>query len=349
MAALTAARSAAQAVNVLRAVGGHAHLDDLRDAGVVQPAGRHVAGEHDHARARAELVALLRAVGLRLAAVHLDHLDAVQVEELRVELREARRGEEDDDLVVGVGALLLDDRRQRGELVGAGHHQGLLRHVLVRRLLLTNAVHKLVVRGQRDLDDGAQVLRHCGAEDQCLELLLAGQLLHDLQDGWLEAHVQQLVALVKHKHREAGEQRRERVVLQVVVQAAGRGDQDVGRALRELLDVAVDVCAAVHDLDAEAGVEAQQPGALVRDLLRQLARGAQHQRAHGAAALRGRDGRQALQRGDQKRERLARARLGLHQHVCARQAVRDRLHLHQGHRLVPKLLVDGLQRGGRDR
>ena len=76
-----------------------------------------VGGEEHSLLGVAEALRGLGARGLRLARVDLHDFDAPRVEELGKELSAARRDEEDDDLGVRHGCLLLDNvphRRQQG-------------------------------------------------------------------------------------------------------------------------------------------------------------------------------------------------------------------------------------------
>jgi hypothetical protein len=145
---LARARGAAEAVDVLRPVAGQPHLHDGGDVGVVHASGGDVAGEHGAARPLTELLGDARALRLRLAAVHLEHLDADAVEELGVELREARGHEEDDHLEV---ALLRHElTQQREELGGLRRrhaHRGALLDLRVGRLVLAHGIdHAHLVR-----------------------------------------------------------------------------------------------------------------------------------------------------------------------------------------------------------
>jgi hypothetical protein len=76
--------------------------------------------------------------------------------------------------------------------------------------------------------------RHGGGEQQRLARL--GQKGADLLDVGDEAHVEHAVGFVDHQHLHAGHQRPPR--LEMVHQAAGRGDQHVGAGVEFLFLVA---------------------------------------------------------------------------------------------------------------
>ena len=136
---------------------------------------------------------------------------------------------------------------------------------------------------------------HGGAEQGALHLL--GQELEHVVNLLLEAPAQHLVRLVKHEQLHV--RQLERAPVDHVVDAAGRAHHHV-HAVAQLGDV------VAHRRAAHAGVhlhghEVPQRDQHLHNLLRQLARGRQHQRL--ALADGGVDG---LQDADGERGRLAR-------------------------------------------
>ena len=75
--------------------------------------------------------------------------------------------------------------------------------VLVRGLLLADAVDVLEVLPQGEARDAHDVCGHRGGEEQRLPRPLRGQHVEHLRDGGPEAHFQQLVRLVEDHHAQA--------------------------------------------------------------------------------------------------------------------------------------------------
>ena len=119
LAALARPGGPPDAVDVLGLLGGQTDLDDQRHVGVVDASGRDVGREHDGSVAVAEGLGGLGALRLRLARVHLEDRRAHRGEQLGVELRQARRDEEDDDLEVRLlgGVLPAREPEGRGEVL----------------------------------------------------------------------------------------------------------------------------------------------------------------------------------------------------------------------------------------
>ena len=184
----------------------------------------------------------------------------------------------------------------------------------------------------------ADLLRHGGREEQ--RLPLHGDLRDDAPDRLDEAHVEHLVGLVEHQGLDAFE--RHVATVQVVEQAAGRGDQHVDAA-RQRLDLRAVADAAIDggDLDAEiASVGAEA----VADLAAQLTRGAQHEHAAAAPHRLALVGGEAVQDRQREGGRLAGAGLGDALQVPAFEHARDGLDLDRRRRRVA-LLLEGLEDG----
>ena len=337
--AFAGAGGAAEAVHVLVLVARHADLDDAGDVRVVHAAGGDVAGEHDQPVSGSEPVADLGARRLALPRVDLQHAEFAaghEVEELGEELRESRRREEANDLeVVRVeGHGLLEDERELHYLRLQGVDEDGLSDVLVRGLLLADAVDVLERLPQREARDAHDVGGHGRGEEQRLPRLLRGQHVEHLRDGRPEAHLQQLVRLVEDHDAQRLHLLLQPVILQEVVEPARRGDEHVGRAPLELAQVGPDVGAPEDDLELKVGKVVQQHLGLLRDLRRQFPRRGDDERAHGIRPPIRPLKAKALYSGDQKRQRLARPRLGPRQHVPAAERNPDGLRLHLGHELV---------------
>ena len=167
-------------------------------------------------------------------------------------------------------------------------------------------------------------------------LALFRTLLGDFDDVVEEAHVEHAVGFVEHQGVERIEL--QAAALQVVHQAAGRADHDVGAVLqRGELSTQRHAAAERDDLDVVFG--ARQSADFGGHLIGQLARGAEHHGLHGEAAR-----VQVGQQGQGKGGGLAAAGLGLGNDVFAQQGRRQAGRLDRRHGRVAQLLQVG-QRG----
>ena len=139
-----------------------------------------------------------------------------------------------------------------------------------------------------------------------------GQARDDPVDGRAEAHVEHPVGLVEDEELEVVEAHD--AARHQVLEAAGRGDEDVGALAR--LDLLLEADAAVDGRDLEP-LDAGERLGLLDDLGGELAGRREHERGGAAARL------DALDHRDRERERLARARGGLGEHVAAVEHVAD--------------------------
>jgi hypothetical protein len=147
---------------------------------------------------------------------------------------------------------------------------------------------------------------------------------HDGVDLLLEPQVEHPVGLVQHQELDAREVHR--AAVEVVLEAAGRGDDDVDRLLQRL-----ELQPVGHATDETGRVYALAGCVAVRRLLhlhRQLARGREHQHAR-APARQARRRAQALQPRQHEGGGLAASRLRRNQQVAPRQHRRDRRALHR--------------------
>ncbi len=203
--------------------------------------------------------------------------------------------------------------------------------MLFRQLHFLRLAHELV--GQpRD------AFRVSGREQHGLALGRA--LLHHERDVVVEAHVQHAVGFVQH-------QRVERIQLEaaafdVVHDAARRADDDM-RAVLQAVALRPHGGAADQRQYLDVVGEARQAAHLLRHLVGQFARRAQHHGLHGKAAR--------VELGEQRQREcrgLAAAGLGLRDEVVSGQRDRQALRLDRRHRAVFQLLQDR-QQGGRQR
>jgi hypothetical protein len=105
---------------------------------------------------------------------------------------------------------------------------------------------------------------------------------------------------------------------QVVDEAAGRGDENVGQAVAHAAHVAAKVGAADNRLRGELRRERENGLALLLDLRGELARRRNDDHRHGAAARGGvAGGEQRLDDGQEEGDRLARAGARLGENVDA--------------------------------
>ena len=135
----------------------------------------------------------------------------------------------------------------------------------------------------------------------------------DAVDGGPEAHVEHAVGLVEHEDADVGE--RERAALEEVLQAAGRGDDDV--RLGGLTGLALERDAAVDRGDLQRACVGDVPR-LLDDLRRELAGGGEDER--GGARGRRLD---AVDERHAEGERLAGPRGGRDEDVAAGEDVGD--------------------------
>ncbi len=257
------ARGASGAVEERLRVGRGIHVDHEPDVVDVNPPGGDV-GRHQHGdlalRERGEV---LLARPLAQVAVEGGGRDP-GVRELGRELLGERLGAHEEQRASGVGNELGEDLalvlvRDEEEVVGDAR---------VGALRVDRVGQRIV---QEPVDQHADVAVEGRREEQALA---GGNLLQQALHRRQEAHVGHEVGFVHDDHLDVGE--RERLLLQEVLEPAGRGDHDVDAALEpsELAGVA-DAAVHGHGLDAH-GLAERLDG--LGHLDRQLARGHQHQR-----------------------------------------------------------------------
>ncbi len=248
-----------------------------------------------------------------------------------------------------VGAVLGLGEDQAARVLGIREHlgqQGAFAALFDIDDRLADTLHRGRLRRDLDLDrvlqqfarQLADLAGHGRREEQVLAF--GRDLRDDLADRLDEAQVQHLVGLVQHE--DLGRGQVQVLLLDVVQQAAGRGDQDVQTLLQGPLLTAVFHAAEDHR-DAEAQVRAIGLEA-VADLGGQLTRGAQDQHARraglGGDAVFG----QAMQDRQGEGGGLAGAGLGDAQQVLAGHDIGDGLFLDR-RRLGVAGRGQGLQQG----
>ena len=145
-----------------------------------------------------------------------------------------------------------------------------------------------------------------------------------------EAHLQHLVRLVEHQHRELREV--QGAAVHVVDDAPGRSHHDV-HAAPQGIQLRLIALAAINGQHVKAGEVRGVALKRLRHLQRELAGRHQHQHL-GIASV----GIDARQRGQGERGRLAGAGLGLAKHVGTREQHRDRRGLNGRGRFVADVL-----------
>ena len=296
-------------------------MDDDVDRVDVEPAGRDVGRHHRVQRALGEVGERALALGLAEVTVDRARRHALDRELLDEAVRAALCTHEDEDLVVraadGRGHLHLVHLVDLEVVV---HHLGNCLCVacdLVEDGIAEVALHQAV--------DGAVEGR---GEQEGLVDASDEPAQHPLDLGH-EAHVGHPVGLVEHEHVEVldGE-----LAAVAEIDQPTRGRDDDLAALAELTGLTLDVRAAVDRDDSHAEVLGERAQHVV-DLHRELASRQQDEaaRTRGVAlladhlAVGSRElAHEALQHRQAKRERFARAGLGLAAHVTALQGVGDR-------------------------
>ena len=270
------AARAANAVGVVLGLHGQAVVEDVREGGHVQPARGHVGGHEDLHAAVAQGFQAPVAQGLAERAVQGDGCKARLLQVLRKVFAFHLRAGKDDGLV-DFGAAQPVVEQGAAVFRGVGPVK-LLLDVGVA-LLRRGDFDALCVRAAFAHDAHGQLLDargEGGRKHHGLLALLGLQVDFGQRVG--KAQIEHAVGFVKHEkahavqpHLAAGAQ---------VQQAARRGDNEVGVLQPGDLHL---VGHAAHDGgDAQAAHMAHQLDGVARHLLRQLARGAQHQRAgHG--------------------------------------------------------------------
>ena len=302
----------------------------------VQPAGGDVGRHHDVRLAGGERVE--RLLPLPLAAVAVDEHGAHLVAAQRGGHPAGAPARAAEHHHAAAFPVLHERDGHRGLRV-VGNVEQVLPEVapLVRRAgdlgaLAAHEVHAVRV-AQHLLHHGLDGAGQGGGEEEHLPRFRRAR--QDLLRLRQEAHVEHAVRLVQHELLD--ERERQRVELAQLAHAARRAHQEVD-ALGDHLALRRQRALAEHRARAQHAA-AEQLGGLARHLLRELARGAQHDRAQAAARVdrpallpRGRLVEEPLRHRQEVGERLARARRRDGRHVAALDRGRDRGLLDRGRR-----------------
>ncbi len=330
------ARGAADAVHVVLGLEGQVEVVDVADAVDVQAARGHVGGDEDLELAALEL--RQQALALLLRHVAAEHADEVAAALQRAaDALDHRLGVHEHHRAVARAAR--EQAQQQRDLLVVGREVDLLPHAGGGdRLGLDDQLLRLVHVLVRELE---HAVAERGREQQGLALLAGRQAAHQEAQVLDEAEVEHAVGLVEDADL-AGVQADD-MLLHVVDQAAGRGDDHVGAGLQQLALLVV-VDAAVDQRVAQAELAAELQRVLV-DLDGQLAGRGEDQGARVAVLAVGqrRAGQQAVHHAHQEGERLAGAGLGLAGDVAAGEADREGHGLDGGAAGEPGFLEAGHQ------
>ncbi|CAM2160898.1 hypothetical protein PT2222_90115 [Paraburkholderia tropica] len=333
------AARAADTVHIVFRVERQVEVDDGRQFGDVETARGHVGGHQRLDLAALEGVERLHALALRAVAVNRGGHDALLLDLARETARADLAVAEHDHLLE---AAIADQLHDRARLVAFGDFIDDLRDVGVRGVAARDfdGLRRAQI-GRRQLLD---FRRERGREQQRLTLLR--QQVQDALEVGQEAHVEHAVGFVEHEHLHLAEVRG--LLLDVVEQTARRRDQDF-HAAAQFVRLRIHVDAAEHHRAAQRRV--LRVGAhVVGDLVGQLARGREDQRAHRMArgrCARARERQETLE--DRQREARGLAGAGLRgaHHVAAREDHGDGLRLDRRGRRVA-LLLDRSEDLGRE-
>ncbi len=310
-----AAGTVQQRVGIGRQVG----MDHQLQPRQVDAARRHVGGDADPRPAVAQRLQGVAAFLLGQLTRQRHHLEAA--------IAHARQQ------VVHVGAGLAEDDRPAGLVEAQGVEDGMLpvagRHrqgAIVDVAVLARLAHGLDAQGVA-LEVAGQRLdgrRHGGREHQRAPFL--GRAAQDELQILAETQVQHLVRLVQHAGAQGGQV--QRAALDMVAQAAGGADDDMGAALQRPA-----LGAIVHAADAGGDARARlfvKPAQLARHLQGQLARGRDGQRQRLLCVGQGVARKDVAGHGQAEGHGLARAGLGRDQHVATPRLGRARRYLPRG-------------------
>lgn len=324
----------------------------MRNKSLTQASCRHIGGHQNRLPAIPERVQHIVALLLRLVAMDRARLPAIAVHGARNVVHAPFRLHEDDRFRL----VLRRDLRQQ-------LHQFVL---LLELLAHVDDLQDIVIRRQRQranvdldvvLEELLRQLFHL-LRPRCRphqHLPIGPNLLDDLANLRLEAHVQHAVRFVQHQIRAAPQIGC--AALQEINQATGRRDHHLHAALQ----VAGLRClrrTAEHARVAHMRARSKVAGHLL-DLLGELARRRQYQHDGPVAALQPRLIVDVHNGGHRVRERLTGAGLRDADHVAAGQRDRPALRLNGGrpleallgdlaHRIVGKAALDELHHGRRN-
>ncbi len=313
-------------MDVVLGVERHVEVEHRRQVDDVEAARGDVGGDQDVDGAALERLERLQPLVLRLVAVQGVGSQAIALERAR-QAGAAELGVDEDQRLRD--AALLQETQHRAPLVVGGDAVEVLLDVGRGRVRARHLDHQRIL--QIALGEAPDLGREGRREEQRLALLR--QVREDPLQVGQEADVEHPVGLVENDVLDLVQ---DAVLgLDVVEQAPRRRDQHLD-ALLQLERLRLHVDAAEDDGDAQLGVRRVALD-VVGDLVGELARRCDHERAHRMARRRhaGVLVRQHLvQQRQRERRRLAGAGLGRAHDVAAGQDERDRLGLDRRHRRV---------------
>mmetsp|Transcript_70134 Transcript_70134/g.137731 ORF Transcript_70134/g.137731 Transcript_70134/m.137731 type:complete len:292 (-) Transcript_70134:495-1370(-) len=209
--------------------------------------------------------------------MHLEDGDACLREEFGIELRQPSGGEEYHDLVFfrHPPNFRVHSRPQKlRHPLHVGDANALVDLLGCDFLVGLDGVNPLMLRLQRQLRDLANRRRKRGGKQRALPVLWRGHGPQDFQNRVAEAHVEQLICLVKGQEVQLADAiPKAGGVVEVILETTRRRNKNVHRLRLQRGMIALDVRAAVEASNTQALVEFQQHLCLLRDLLRELAGG----------------------------------------------------------------------------
>nr|POE49206.1 hypothetical protein CFP56_32356 [Quercus suber] len=276
------ARGAPDAVHVLLAAGRQAQLHDEADVGEVHAAADDVRREHDAGAGLLEGGGGAGACGLGQARVQLRDLDLAveEVSEEGVHERDAvgRDAEHDRLVVVRLQLVLVQQQRVQGrvQLLHGRRDDGVLLHAVDGQVAVVRidrgetGVAGLKDFGQDFVDFGG----HRGAEAEALPSgRLRGKTAEDVVDRFEESSFKHGVGFVQDEGPDMREFLGDEVVGEIVVEAAGRRNDDFGIARQKFPEIPVFRRSSVRRVALEGWPQLRCDGvAFFGDLQRQLTR-----------------------------------------------------------------------------
>ena len=226
---------AANAMHVIFGMAGHVEIKHMADIRNIKPTRRHIRGAQEPQAAIAELIERFHPLALIKIAMDGGGIIAIFFQRFCTNIDIGFAIAKDDGVFAGL-ALAFDQRAQQGALfagfavaaAGFEHYHalgdvfrcgGLARHF------------DAFWRRQECVGDAFDLGRHGGREKQ--RLAGKGRKVKYALDIGDKAHIQHAVGLVYHHDLHAGQQ--QLAALEMVQQAAGRGDQHVNAAVDQLV------------------------------------------------------------------------------------------------------------------
>ncbi|MCY1211583.1 hypothetical protein D9M72_232970 [compost metagenome] len=329
---LVGAAGAADAVHVHLGIGRDLDIDhgfQLRD---IQPARGHVGGNQHRAAAIGKLHQHLVAIALLQVAMQCQRLVALRAQQLH-QFAAARLGIAERQRAGR--AEMVEQPPDRTQALAFLHFIEALADggVVVRRFQLQRL--RLAQELVGELVDAFGIRRR---EQQRLAFLRA--TAGDVGDIVEEAHVEHAVGFIEHQR--VDRRQVQAAAIDMIKNAARRTHHNM-RAVNKAIHLRAHRGAAAQRQHLDVLFGAREAADFLRDLVGQLARGAQHHRLHVEAAR-----IKPVQQRQPEGGGLAAAGLGLCHQVLARQCDRQAGRLDRRHFVIAKLRQRG-EHGGRQR